>query len=35
MANISKHLACLWGSGLVAREKREAEVFYRPIRRRR
>lgn len=29
--NVSKHLACLWGCGLVAREKRGREVFYRPI----
>ncbi len=26
--NASKHLACLWGCGLVAREKRGREVFY-------
>ncbi len=26
--NVSKHLACLWGCGLVAREKRGREVFY-------
>lgn len=25
--NVSKHLACLWGCGLVAREKRGREVF--------
>jgi ArsR family transcriptional regulator, cadmium/lead-responsive transcriptional repressor len=29
--NVSKHLACLWGCGLVAREKRGREVHYRPI----
>jgi DNA-binding transcriptional ArsR family regulator len=29
--NASKHLTCLWGCGLVAREKRGREVFYRPI----
>jgi DNA-binding transcriptional ArsR family regulator len=29
--NVSKHLACLWGCGLVAREKRGREVYYRPI----
>lgn len=26
--NASKHLACLWGCGLVAREKRGREVYY-------
>jgi ArsR family transcriptional regulator len=26
--NVSKHLACLWGCGLVAREKRGREIFY-------
>jgi DNA-binding transcriptional ArsR family regulator len=29
--NVSKHLACLWGCGLVAREKRGREVYYRAI----
>lgn len=29
--NVSKHLACLWGCGLVAREKRGREVHYRLI----
>jgi ArsR family transcriptional regulator, cadmium/lead-responsive transcriptional repressor len=29
--NASKHLACLWSCGLVAREKRGRELFYRPI----
>ncbi len=29
--NASKHLSCLWGCGLVAREKRGREVFYRLI----
>lgn len=29
--NVSKHLACLWGCGLVAREQRGREVYYRPI----
>jgi len=29
--NVSKHLGCLWGCGLVAREKRGREVFYRLI----
>ena len=29
--NVSKHLACLWSCGLVARERRGREVFYRPI----
>lgn len=29
--NVSKHLACLWGCGLVARERRGREVFYRSI----
>jgi predicted ArsR family transcriptional regulator len=28
--NVSKHLACLRGCGLVAREKRGREVFYWP-----
>lgn len=28
---MSKHLACLWGCGLVARERRGREVFYRSI----
>ncbi len=27
--NVSMHLACLWECGLVAREKRGREVFYR------
>ena len=26
--NVSNHLACLWGCGLVAREKRGREVCY-------
>ena len=26
--NVSKHLSCLWGCGLVAREKRGREVHY-------
>lgn len=26
--NVSRHLACLWGCGLVAREKRGREVHY-------
>lgn len=26
--NVSKHLTCLWGCGLVAREKRGREVHY-------
>jgi ArsR family transcriptional regulator, cadmium/lead-responsive transcriptional repressor len=26
--NVSKHLNCLWGCGLVAREKRGREVHY-------
>lgn len=26
--NVSKHLACLWGCGLVAREKRGREMYY-------
>lgn len=26
--NVSRHLACLWGCGLVAREKRGREVYY-------
>ena len=29
--NVSKHLACLWGCGLVARERRGRQVFYRLI----
>ena len=29
--NASKHLNCLWGCGLVAREKRGREVHYRLI----
>jgi DNA-binding transcriptional ArsR family regulator len=29
--NVSKHLACLWGCRLVARERRGREVFYRSI----
>jgi ArsR family transcriptional regulator, cadmium/lead-responsive transcriptional repressor len=29
--NVSKHLACLWGCGLVAKEKRGREVYYWPI----
>lgn len=29
--NVSAHLACLWDCGLVAREKRGREVFYRLI----
>jgi DNA-binding transcriptional ArsR family regulator len=29
--NVSKHLACLWGCGLVAREKRGREVYYWPV----
>ncbi len=29
--NVSKHLSCLWGCGLVAREKRGREVFYQSI----
>jgi ArsR family transcriptional regulator, cadmium/lead-responsive transcriptional repressor len=29
--NVSKHLACLWGCGLVAREQRGREVYYRLI----
>lgn len=29
--NISMHLACLWECGLVAREKRGREVYYRLI----
>lgn len=29
--NVSKHLACLWRCGLVAREKRGREVHYRAI----
>lgn len=29
--NVSMHLACLWECGLVAREKRGREVYYRLI----
>lgn len=29
--NVSAHLACLWDCGLVAREKRGREVYYRLI----
>jgi DNA-binding transcriptional ArsR family regulator len=29
--NVSKHLACLWSCGLVARERSGREVFYRSI----
>ena len=29
--NVSKHLACLWGCGLVAREKRGRQVTYRLV----
>lgn len=29
--NVSMHLACLWECGLVAREKRGREVFYRLV----
>jgi len=29
--NVSQHLACLWGCGLVARDKRGREVFYRLV----
>ena len=29
--NVSKHLACLWGCGLVAREKRGRQVAYRLV----
>jgi ArsR family transcriptional regulator, cadmium/lead-responsive transcriptional repressor len=29
--NVSKHLACLWGCGLVSREQRGRAVFYRLI----
>lgn len=29
--NVSAHLSCLWECGLVAREKRGREVFYRLI----
>lgn len=29
--NVSAHLACLWDCGLVARERRGREVYYRPI----
>ena len=28
-STVSTHLACLWGCGLVARERRGREVFYR------
>lgn len=28
-SNASTHLACLWGCGLVARERRGREVYYR------
>jgi ArsR family transcriptional regulator, cadmium/lead-responsive transcriptional repressor len=30
-SNVSTHLACLWGCGLVAGERRGREVFYRLI----
>ena len=30
-STVSTHLACLWDCGLVARERRGREVFYRPI----
>jgi DNA-binding transcriptional ArsR family regulator len=30
-SNVSTHLACLWGCGLVARERRGREVYYRQI----
>jgi ArsR family transcriptional regulator, cadmium/lead-responsive transcriptional repressor len=30
-SNASTHLACLWGCGLVARERRGREVFYRLV----
>jgi ArsR family transcriptional regulator, cadmium/lead-responsive transcriptional repressor len=30
-SNVSTHLACLWDCGLVAREKRGREVYYRLI----
>lgn len=29
--NVSAHLSCLWDCGLLAREKRGREVYYRPI----
>jgi ArsR family transcriptional regulator, cadmium/lead-responsive transcriptional repressor len=29
--NVSGHLACLWDCGLVAREKRGREVYYRLV----
>lgn len=29
--NVSAHLICLWECGLVARERRGREVYYRPI----
>ena len=29
--NVSKHLSCLLGCGLVVREKRGREAFYRPL----
>lgn len=29
--NVSMHLACLWECGLVAREKRGREVYYRLV----
>lgn len=29
--NVSAHLACLWGCGLVARQRRGREVHYRLI----
>ena len=30
-STVSTHLACLWDCGLVARERRGREVYYRPI----
>ncbi len=30
-ANVSAHLSCLWGCGLVARERKGREVHYRLI----
>src|SRR2546422_9373471 len=30
-SNVSTHLACLWDCGLVARERRGREVYYRLI----
>jgi DNA-binding transcriptional ArsR family regulator len=30
-SNVSTHLACLWDCGLVAREKRGREVYYRLV----